>query len=141
LRRLLDINALIALCDPNHVDHQRVAVWFGEIGGKAWASCPITENGFVRILSNPNYPGLSGSVSLATKLLQELGRQKGHEFWADDYSIVDGTIDFTRSAGHKQITDLYLLGLAVRREGRFASVDRHIPAELVQGGAEAYEIV
>jgi toxin-antitoxin system PIN domain toxin len=141
LRRLLDINLLIPLCDPNHVDHERVAVWFAEIGGKAWVSCPITENGFVRILSNPNYPGLSGSVSVATRLLQELQRQKGHEFWADDYSIVDGTIDLSRAAGHKQITDLYLLGLAVRRKGRFSSVDRHIPTELVQGGVEAYEVV
>jgi uncharacterized protein len=78
---------------------------------------------------------------VATKLLQELRRQKGHEFWTDDYSIVDGTIDLSRLAGHKQITDLYLLGLAVRRKGRFASVDRHIPSELVPGGAEAYEVV
>jgi predicted nucleic acid-binding protein len=100
LRRLLDINVLIALCDPNHIDHQRVAAWFEEIGGKAWVSCPITENGFVRILSNPNYPGLSGSASLATRLLQELRIRKGHEFWADDYSIVDGTIDLSRLVGH-----------------------------------------
>jgi toxin-antitoxin system PIN domain toxin len=141
LRRLLDINLLIALCDPNHLDHQRVAVWFAEIGGKAWVSCPITENGFIRILSNPNYPGLSGRVSVAKKLLQRLRRQNGHEFWADDYSIVDGTIDLDRLAGHQQITDLYLLGLAVRRKGRFTSIDRRIPAELVQGGAEAYEVV
>jgi toxin-antitoxin system PIN domain toxin len=141
LRRLLDINVLIALCDPNHIDHRRVALWFAEIGGKAWVSCPITENGFIRILSNPNYPGLSGNLSVATKLLQGLRRQKGHEFWADDYSIVDGTVDLSRLAGRKQITDLYLLGLAVRRKGRFSSVDKHIPAELVQGGPEAYEVV
>jgi toxin-antitoxin system PIN domain toxin len=141
LRRLLDINLLISLCDPNHIDHQRVATWFEETGGKAWASCPITENGFLRILSNPNYPGLSGSVSVATRLLQELQRQKGHEFWADDYSIVNGTVDLSRSASHKQITDLYLLGLAVGRKGGFSSLDRHIPAELVQGGTGAYEVV
>jgi uncharacterized protein len=141
LRRLLDINLLIALCDPNHLDHRRVAVWFEQTGGKAWVSCPITENGFIRILSNPNYPGLSGNVSAATKLLQELQKQKGHEFWADDYSIVDGTVDFGRLAGHRQITDLYLLGLAVRRKGRFSSLDRHIPAELIQGGVEAYEVI
>jgi hypothetical protein len=78
---------------------------------------------------------------VAKTLLLELQRQKGHEFWADDYSIVDGTVDLSRLAGHKQITDLYLLGLAVRRKGRFSSVDRHIPAELVRGGSEAYEVV
>lgn len=141
MRRLLDINVLIALCDPNHVDHRRIAVWFKEIGGKAWVSCPITENGFIRILSSPKYPGLSGNVDGATRLLRELQRQKGHEFWADDYSFVDGPIDLNRIAGNKQITDLYLLGLAVRHKGRFTSVDRHIPADLVQGGAEAYEVV
>ena len=141
MRRLLDINLLIALCDPSHVDHQHVAVWFEETGGKAWVSCPITENGFIRILSNPNYPGLTGDVSAATKLLKELQKHKGHEFWTDDYSIADGTVDFSRLAGHKHITDLYLLGLAVRRNGRFSSLDRHIPAELVRGGLEAYEVV
>jgi len=141
LRRLLDINLLISLCDPSHVDHQHVAVWFEETGGKAWVSCPITENGFIRILSNPNYPGLTGDVSAATKLLKELQKHKGHEFWTDDYSIADGTVDFSRLAGHKHITDLYLLGLAVRRNGRFSSLDRHIPAELVRGGLEAYEVV
>ena len=141
MRRLLDINLLIALCDPSHVDHQHVAVWFEETGGEAWVSCPITENGFIRILSNPNYPGLTGDVSAATKLLKELQKHKGHEFWTDDYSIADGTVDFSRLAGHKHITDLYLLGLAVRRNGRFSSLDRHIPAELVRGGLEAYEVV
>jgi hypothetical protein len=64
-----------------------------------------------------------------------------HEFWADDDSIVDGTVDLNRLAGHKQITDIYLLGLAVTRKGRFSSVDTHVPKELVRGGAEAYEVV
>ena len=142
MRRLLDINLLIALCDPNHVDHHRVAGWFEEIGGKVWASCPITENGFLRILSSPNYPGLPGSLSAAKRLLKKLHRQEGHEFWADDYSIVDGTVDLGQLiSGHKQITDLYLLGLAARRKGKFSSLDRHIPARLVEGGAEAYEVV
>ena len=78
--------------------------------------CPITENGFIRILSNPSYPGLSGSVSLATVLLGKLTRHKGHDFWPDEYSIVDGTVDLKRLVGHKQITDLYLLGLGGETE-------------------------
>jgi toxin-antitoxin system PIN domain toxin len=141
LQRLLDINLLIALCDPNHVDHQRVTLWFGETGGEAWASCPITENGFVRILSNPSYPGLSGNVSVAIQLLRKLTRHKGHHFWPDDYSICNGPADLRRIAGYKQITDLYLLGLAVRRKGKFSSLDRHLPADVVQGGPQAYEIL
>jgi uncharacterized protein len=141
LQRLLAINVLIAPCDPNHIDHQRIALWFEATGGKAWVSCPITENGFIRILSSPSYPGLSGSVSLATDLLGKLTRHKGHDFWTDEYSIVDGTVDLKRLVGHKQITDLYLLGLAVRRKGKFISLDRHLPANLVTGGGEAYEVL
>jgi toxin-antitoxin system PIN domain toxin len=141
LRRLLDINVLLALCDPNHIDHQRVQTWFAKIGSQAWASCPITQNGFVRILSNPAYPGLTGNVSAAATLLQRLLHHKGHEFWPDDYSIVAGAVDLNRATGSKQITDLYLLGLAVRRKGRFTSLDTRMPAYLVRGGEAACEIV
>jgi hypothetical protein len=74
---------------------------------------------------------------LATDLLGKLTRHKGHDFWPDEYSIVDGTVDLKRLVGHKQIADLYLLGLAVRRKGKFSSLDRHLPANLVTGGAEA----
>jgi toxin-antitoxin system PIN domain toxin len=141
VRRLLDINLLIALCDPNHVDHQRVALWFEETGARAWVSCPITENGFVRILSNPNYPGLSASVSTASDLLRALRGHKGHEFWPDDYSIVDGHVDLGRAVGNRQITDLYLLGLAAKGKAKFSTLDTRIPAHLVRGGTEAYEVV
>lgn len=130
---------LLALCDPNHLDHDRVQNWFGKTGGKAWASCPITQNGFIRILSNPAYPGLSGSVTTAVTLLQGLLQHKGHEFWPDDYSIAAGTVDLSRVTGSKQITDLYLLGLAVRRKGKFASLDTRIPAHLVHGGEATCE--
>jgi uncharacterized protein len=141
VQRLLDISVLIALCDPNHVDHQRVTTWFQKTGAKAWVSCPITENGFVRVLSNPSYPGLSGSVSAAVSLLQTLRRHKGHAFWPDDYSIVDGTLDLSRAIGHRQITDLYLLGLAAKRKAKFSSLDTRIPAHLVHDGPNTYEII
>jgi uncharacterized protein len=139
--RLLDISVLIALCDPNHVAHQRIAFWFEETGGKAWASCPITENGFLRIISSPSYPGLSGSVSVAVELLRRLLRHRGHQFWPDDYSIANGVIDLRRIAGPKQITGLYLLGIAAKRKAKFSSLDLTIPARLVKGGAEAYEVI
>lgn len=141
MQRLLDINVLIALCDPNHIDHQRVTTWFQKTGAKAWASCPITENGFVRILSNPHYPGLSGSVTAAAHLLQKLREHKGHSFWPDDYSIVDGDIDLNKATGNRQLTDLYLLGLAAKRKCKFSSLDTRIPAHLVPGGPDAYETI
>ena len=141
MQRLLDINVLIALCDPNHINHQRVTTWFEKTGAKAWVSCPITENGFVRILSNPNYPGLSGSVTAAAQLLQTLRKHKGHTFWPDDYSIADESIDLNRATGNRQLTDLYLLGLAAKRKGKFSSLDTRIPGHLVQDGPDAYEII
>jgi uncharacterized protein len=141
VQRLLDINVLIALCDPNHVDHQRVTTWFAKTGAEAWVSCPTTENGFVRILSNPSYPGLSGSVSVAVSLLQTLRRHKGHAFWSDDYSIVDGSLDLSKAIGHRQITDLYLLGLAAKRKAKFSSLDTRIPAQLIRNGPNAYETI
>jgi toxin-antitoxin system PIN domain toxin len=141
VRRLLDINTLIALCDPNHVHHERVSTWFEDIARRAWASCPITENGFIRILSNPGYPGLSGSVSVAVQLLQELRRHKGHEFWPDDYSIVAGSVNLSDEARSKNVTNLYLLGLAARKKSKLATLDARIPAHLVSGGREAYEVV
>jgi toxin-antitoxin system PIN domain toxin len=141
MRRLLDINVLIALCDPNHVEHQRVVLWFVERGSKAWASCAVTENGFIRILSDPSYPGLPGSVATASDLLRALRRHKGHEFWADDYSIADGSVDLSRVTGNRQITDLYLLGLAAKRKAKFSSLDTRIPAHLIKGGPDAYEVV
>ena len=118
-----------------------MAIWFEETGAKAWVSCPITENGFVRILSNPSYPGLLTSVSAASALLKALRRHQGHEFWPDDYSIVDGTIDLNRTAGNRQITDLYLLGLAAKRKAKLSSLDARIPAHLVKGGPDAYEVI
>lgn len=141
MQRLLDISVLIALCDPNHVAHERVALWFEETGGKAWVSCPITENGFLRIISSPSYPGLSGRVPIAAELLRGLRRHRGHHFWADDYSIANGVVNLRQIAGPKQVTDLYLLALAVQRKGKFSSLDLNIPAKLVQGGAEAYEVI
>ena len=141
MQRLLDISVLIALCDPNHVAHQRVALWFEETGAKAWVSCPMTENGFLRIISSPSYPGLSGSVPVAAELLRRLTRHRGHDFWPDDYSMANGVVDLGRIAGPKQVTDLYLLGLAAKRKAKFSTLDLVIPAKLVQGGAEAYEII
>lgn len=141
MQRLLDISVLIALCDPNHLAHERVALWFEETGGKAWVTCPITENGFLRIISSPSYPGLSGSVPVAAELLRRLRRHRGHHFWADDYSIANGVVDLRRIAVPKQVTDLYLLGLAAQRKGKFSSLDLNVPAKLVQGGTETYEII
>jgi toxin-antitoxin system PIN domain toxin len=137
---LLDINILIALVDPAHVHHQRSRIWFFGPSVSAWATCPIVENGFVRILSQPVYPGFGGSVSDARDALQVLTSFPGHQFWKDEVSICDSKV-FSSVTSSKNLTDQYLLALAVGNGGKFATLDERIKAESVTGGAGAFVLV
>lgn len=140
MRVLLDINVLIALLDGEHTLHDRARDWFAAGAGSAWASCPITQNGCVRIMSNPRYPNPLPVASVVERLTQATTTEH-HEFWPDDVSLLDGDIvDARRVHGPRQITDLYLLALAVRRAGCFATFDGSIAASAV-AGATAQSIV
>ncbi|MGH3822875.1 MAG: type II toxin-antitoxin system VapC family toxin [Pseudonocardiaceae bacterium] len=125
-RALLDINVLLALLDADHVDHGRARDWLnGEIGS-GWASCPITQNGFLRIVSQPRYPSPVAPAVAADLLARACGTPH-HEFWPCDVSLLDERlVDRTRIHGPRQVTDAYLLSLAVRRGGRFVTFDRSI---------------
>ncbi len=83
ITHLLDINVLLALADPTHVHHETAHEWFGQTGRKSWATCPITENGFVRIASHPQYPNRPGSPHEVAALLQIIVALPGHHFWPD----------------------------------------------------------
>lgn len=133
---LLDVNVLVALFDPDHVHHDLAHDWFAQCGRQAWATCPVTENGFVRVLSNPGY---GARVTRASELIERLHAfcaSGGHTFWPADVSIADESV-FRRAmlAGHRQLTDVYLLGLAVRRRGCLATFDRSIPFGAVRGAS------
>ncbi len=124
---LLDVNILIALVDSAHTHHTRAWKWFEQHGGDRWATCPITENGFVRVLADRKYPNLSLSPEQAVDLLARLKRaySQTHEWWPDDISITDSSVFQTGVLLEaRQITDTYLLGLANRKGGRLASFDR-----------------
>jgi toxin-antitoxin system PIN domain toxin len=133
---LLDINVLIALMDPAHILHERAHRWFSATGRRAWASCPITENGVLRIVGHARYPNSPGSPAAVAPLLAELLALRGHEFWPDDVSLLDRRWvrgeSLLRSA---QVTDSYLLALARAHGGALASFDAHIAADGVAGGA------
>lgn len=137
---LLDVNLLIALCDPMHVHHHGAHQWFASKGHGQWATCPLTENSFVRIASHPRYPNRPGDVSVVLSILQRFCQSKGHSFWSEDISprkmIPAGAI-----ISHTQITDLYLLGLSVYKGGKLATLDRRVPADLIPGGREALELL
>lgn len=137
---LLDVNVLLALCDPRHVHHQAAHRWFQEKGCRAWATCPITENGFVRVASHPKYPNRPGDVPVVLAILRQFCRAAGHEFWADDISVRNGLLS-DRIITHAQVTDAYLLALAAHRGGRLASLDQHIPVTSVLGGEDALELI
>ena len=128
-RSLLDVNVLLALLDRDHVDHERARSWFsGEIE-HGWASCAVTQNGFVRIISQPRYPN-PVPPSQAVELLARAAGTEHHEFWTCSVSLLDSKIiDSSRVHGPKQVTDVYLLALAAAHGGRFVTLDSRIPLD------------
>jgi uncharacterized protein len=100
--------------------------------GDGWASCPLTQNGFVRVFSQPTYRQGGVSAAAALDLLREATSSSDHVFWPDDISLLDSVLfDPERILGPKQLTDIYLLGLATKNDGRFATFDRSIPRSAV----------
>jgi len=138
MRALLDVNVLIALLDADHTSHRAAWSWFYEHGRTGWASCPITQNGCVRILSHPGYPN-TRSVAEVVERLRAATADSAHEFWPDSQSLLDEAIvDATRVHGPKQLTDIYLLALAVRNNGRLVTFDAGISLSAVQGAASRH---
>jgi toxin-antitoxin system PIN domain toxin len=138
MRALLDINVLIALLDPDHSLHERARYWFARNAPGGWTSCPITQNGCVRVMANPGYPNALPVRPLIERL-REATRSPYHEFWADDVSVLDARIvDAGRIHGPRQLTDLYLLALAVRRGGRFVTFDASVPVSAVKGAEKRH---
>ncbi len=141
MRALLDINVLIALLDESHQHHGVAREWLIRNIGSGWASCPITQNGFVRILSQPSYVR-PVPVAQAMVLLENAASTTHHEFWPDDISILGGAgVDRTRIHGARQLTDTYLLALAIRHGGRLVTFDRAIPLSAVSGAARRHLVV
>lgn len=137
-RALLDINVLIALLDPDHSLHERAREWFSRNTASGWASCPLTQNGCVRIMSHPAYPNAL-PVGSVIERLREATASAYHQFWADDVSLLDPRIaDASRIHGPRQLTDAYLLALAVRRDGRLATFDTSVPLSAIKGAEKKH---
>ena len=127
-RFLLDVNVLISLFDSAHVNHNQAHMWFQKNSDQVWATCPVTENGFVRILSNPSYPTVDENPSGLVSSLNKLKRNyKNAEFWEDTISISNKDIfEYNFLLSHKQVTDAYLLGLAIKNNAKLVTFDRGI---------------
>ena len=132
-RALLDVNVLLALFDRDHVDHVRAREWLSAEIEYGWASCPITQNGFVRIISQPRYPNPIVPAE-AIRRLSAATETGHHQFWSCAASILDpAVIDHAKVLGHGQVTDAYLLAIAVANDGRFVTFDSSVPLSAVQG--------
>ena len=139
---LLDVNLLIALCDADHVHHGPAAHWFRAHRAEGWATCPLTENGLLRVMGHTAYPGGPGSPETVRPLLQRLRSIPGHVFWEDSISVADSpALPSLQGITAKQLTDVYLLALAVHRGGGLATLDSHIDPSPVPSGRQALVLV
>ncbi len=136
---LLDVNALIALVDSYHVDHQTMQSWFLEHHATGWATCPLTENGMVRVLSQAAYPSGQRTPAEVIQVLDALKTafQKSYSFWQDDVSLSDASLfKGELIAGARQVTEVYLLGLAVKNGGAMISFDLSLAWQAVRGASD-----
>lgn len=136
---LLDVNVLVALFSEQHEHHQIAHDWFAEAKGAGWATCPLTENGFVRVMRQrrPTWP-----VDEFVGLLRRFCSNQGHQFWPDAISLTNETLfDSPALGGPHQITDVYLLALAVHKRAALATMDHSIPLRAVRGATDRHLIV
>lgn len=140
---LLDVNVLVALFDEAHVHHGAAHAWFKRTGAGGWRTCPITENGLLRILSHPAYPNSPLPISDLSERLEELkAASKCHAFWSDDYSLSEWLAGQKLTVGSAQSTDAYLLKLCHRKSGVLATFDHRIrPALIGEPSREMLEYI
>lgn len=138
---LLDVNVLIALGDSGHVNEKAAMAFFEKHAVlEGWATCPLTENAFLRIVSHPRYERPFPTIESARQVLISLRNAPGHQFWADDLSLANERY-FPELSASGQLTDLYLLGLAVRHGGHFVTFDTRINPSVVPGGSMALRLL
>jgi uncharacterized protein len=139
---LLDVNVLVALSDPGHVHSGEAHRWLAHNRKDGWATCPLTLNGCIRILSNPRYSSKKQSPEEIAILLRDACSAPDHHFWPDSVSLLDESLfQMSMVGGHQKVTDAYLLGLAVRNHGRLATFDRSIPLKSVHGARQSQLVV
>jgi toxin-antitoxin system PIN domain toxin len=141
VRALLDVNVLLALLDSQHVHHERARAWLTSQIEHGWSSCAITQNGFIRVSSISGYPNRLSPMS-AGSLLRSACDTDRHEQWHCSISLLDpANADLGRVTGARQITDVYLLALAVAHGGRLVTFDRSIPMAAVPSAREDHLVV
>lgn len=142
MTHLLDVNVLVALFDPEHIHHEAAHAWFAAVRDGGWATCPLVENGLLRVLSNPAYPGRRTTVADAVARLRRFTRSGYHTWWSDDVSLLDpSVVEPAHLSGHRELTDAYLLALAVRHRGALATFDRTVRTAAVPGSEQGLVVL
>lgn len=134
-RHLLDVNAVIALIDPLHVHHERAHRWFASRGDELWHTCPIVQNGVVRVVSHPKYSN-SQPAPVVLASLASLAARDDHVFLPDTVSLLDTSVHTERLLASSQVTDTYLLHLAASSDAMLATFDTRIVTSAVPSGAK-----
>ena len=138
---LLDVNVLIALGWPSHVHHELAHQWFGAHSSAGWATCALTQCGFVRISSNPKIIPEAVTVQDALSVLRGFVASESHVFWPDDLPLTASEFPSRLMMGHRQVTDAYLLGLAIRHGGQLVTLDRNVSALLSSNSPDRDSLV
>lgn len=139
---LFDVNVLIALVDPRHVHHEICHRWFAARGALPWATCALTQNAVLRILGHPRYPNSPGTPALVTPVLRALVAHPQHQFWGAAPSLLtELAVETSALLDPGQITDTYLLALAVHEQGVLATLDRRIQLQSVPSAADALQLI
>jgi hypothetical protein len=139
---LLDVNVLIAVAWPTHQAHEKVQQWLGRHARQGWATCPLTQNAFVRILANPAFSPSALTPVDAMMLLRANLAHPFHQFWEDSIPFDQAAAPFSRRlVGHQQVSDAYLLGLAIHKKGTFVTLDRAVLSLLPEGSSDRNRVV
>ena len=141
MRALLDVNTLIALLDADHKFHRTAWAWMADNVNAGWASCPLTQNGCTRIMSQPGYAS-PVPLQAVIQRLHGMCSASAHQFFPDNLSIVNAkAFNHAHMHSHKQLTDVYLLALAVKHQARLVTFDGHIPLSAVHGAKTHHLVV
>lgn len=139
---LLDVNVLIALIDANHVHHARAMRWFIAHAIVNWLTCPTTQNGVIRIMSGSRYGAATFTPAAVAELLESLMRETDHRFVPDDISLLDDSLVMSSHLlASNQVTDTYLLAVAVKNGAMLATLDQRLATQAVHNGSEQLHLI
>lgn len=140
---LPDVNVLVGWLWPRHQTHAAATAWMSSIRNEAWSTCPITEMGFLRIVTSPSFSPLAPRWKEAAETLHtETHKNPMHLFWPDSLPLLKIDQQFgSRIQGHNQITDAYLLALAMHHQGRMVTFDYRMASLAPKGSQEENALV